>query len=484
MSDADSASAMDEGVAIDQILEWIGFAHAEIRNAIMEDAFESYRDIADLTSDDIINLAKSFAKRTPMAQRIVFGTKRTKRLKALRHWVRDFYRVSEEPNIVDMDEEEFRNALNTAAERAQIRQALRDKSDSLLKEASPGLLKDETKWVSWEPAFRNYLSLIVGSFGVPLVYVIRDNQDPEVDFEGDYVQKCIACAPLSGVYFEADKRQVHQIILSFIQGQAVEQWIKSLRKHANGRLDFSSIQDYFSGEGNSNRRLAVADNLRDTLHYKSERAMKFATFLTKVEEMCNIYESAGEKWAWDDEKKIRWLWPRIQSQQLASQRDALKAQRLTNDDLSYKTIVNSLATDVAELPENLSMRGRSISATLTYDPDKGPSSGIYKPDGTIHTGWYENFNKLSKAEIDEVKKARGKTPGNSKKQGKKDKRQIKKLKRQNKKMKRRVAAMKNKHRSEGDSSDHESSDESDEVRDDAGNQFGGRESMKKKKQKS
>ena len=41
-----------------------------------------------------------------------------------------------------------------------------------------------------------------------------------------FVQKCIACAPLTGFHFEADARKVHQLATSFTQGITSEQWIK------------------------------------------------------------------------------------------------------------------------------------------------------------------------------------------------------------------------------------------------------------------
>ena len=51
------------------------------------------------------------------------------------------------------------------------------------REASPGNLENERKWAPWEPGLTNYLSCIPGSNGVPLSYVIRENDDPLGDRE-------------------------------------------------------------------------------------------------------------------------------------------------------------------------------------------------------------------------------------------------------------------------------------------------------------
>ena len=70
------------------------------------------------------------------------------------------------------------------------------------------------------------LSTILGVNGVPLSYIVREN--PELTPEGHdtFVQKCIACDPLTGPHFEADARRVHQLATYFTQSNISEQWIK------------------------------------------------------------------------------------------------------------------------------------------------------------------------------------------------------------------------------------------------------------------
>ena len=66
-----------------------------------------------------------------------------------------------------------------------------------------------------------------------------------------------------------------------------------------------------SGEGNTSRRIAVAERIRDTLHYKNERAMQFFTFLDKLQKIFNIFSpqrAQGASWlgcVWD----MRWVIP-------------------------------------------------------------------------------------------------------------------------------------------------------------------------------
>ena len=62
------------------------------------------------------------------------------------------------------------------------------------------------QWADWEPAFTNYLSTIPGVYGVPLSYVIHENDNPQhdQDFGEDFAQEMISCASLHGANFRAD----------------------------------------------------------------------------------------------------------------------------------------------------------------------------------------------------------------------------------------------------------------------------------------
>ena len=63
------------------------------------------------------------------------------------------------------------------------------------------------------------LSTLLGVNGVPLLYVIREKEEAEPG-HNTFVQKCIACAPLTGPHFEADARKVHQLARSFARGES------------------------------------------------------------------------------------------------------------------------------------------------------------------------------------------------------------------------------------------------------------------------
>jgi hypothetical protein len=65
-------------------------------------------------------------------------------------------------------------------------------------------LKRQKDWLVWSGSLINYLSTILGQDGVPLSYIIHENNEPDYEKEGkedfDFEQLSIKFAPLVGVF--------------------------------------------------------------------------------------------------------------------------------------------------------------------------------------------------------------------------------------------------------------------------------------------
>jgi hypothetical protein len=79
---------------------------------------------------------------------------------------------------------------------------------------------------------------------------------------------------------------------------------KPLNSGLNGllstRVDATTCKpfaaNHYSGEGNTSRCIAVAEHLRETLHYKNNKSLQFSsTFLDKLQKMLNIFEEEGKE---------------------------------------------------------------------------------------------------------------------------------------------------------------------------------------------
>jgi hypothetical protein len=481
------AAGITEKDTMIQILWWIGFRVNAQTTLIYDDGVDGWENILMLSTDDIDAMAKTFTSRTIVGGRIVFGTNRTKWLKAILHWVQDFYRVSATPTIVDLNETTFKAALRTAESRDKIRNTLR--KNNIPSDASPGPLEKESKWKEWEEKFLNYLRLHLGSSGIPLSYVVRDNDDPDTTTEQpEFINKTVACAPLNGEHFDADKLTVFNFIVSFTTGQPSGDWVKDTVRFSNGRRSMKALRDHFLGEGNATRSLASAEGLRSSLRYVNERSMAFETFLTQCQRMFNIFKQENEPMS--EEAKIRFLFQSIQHKDLLVAVEALRAQQTTGSNLTYTACCNHLTTAVSQLPEyiqrNRSISGVKIGAVKTV-------ASIYKDDGTINaTGTIKDWDTIPMSEKRLVYKerkrlgikfgsnqsgGRGHNKGNYNNNANvnaSNSNTITQLRKQNNTLKRKIKSLKQ---------SNPSDDKNEEV-DDAGDEFGGKKSKKKKQDNS
>ena len=378
------------------------------------------------------------------------------------HWCQDHQRCSKEPDIADFaNADAFKEALQVSTQRALLRKNDSDQVDTIRKAADPGEFKDEKKWPDWEPAFVKYLSTIPGVEGIPLSYVVRANEDPdhETDFEGDFVARSIACAPLNNATFRANARKVHQLLMNFLVAESAEQWIKNLAPHVNGRLDMEALRNHYGGEGNASQRIATAEKLRETLHYKSERSMPFSTFLDPMQKMFNIFQEEGEELT--ENAKVRELLKRVQNNQLQDTVKALRV-RFDIDGIPYTEAANHLTSAVSELPEYLLARRISSLKRIR-------GGGSEKGKNKLFTGYYSNWKSLSKEDRDKViaEWKKKNTNGGIKNNNKRKLAEIQALTDDIAMMKCTVSQLATTKRNQDEQDD-------DAPRNDAGNQFGGR----------
>lgn len=476
-----------EAAAIDNMLLYVGFAVAANRVSIAADGLESFDAILSLTETDVSSLSKGFADRRMADGRITFGLRRTNLLKAVIHWAQDFRRISREVTLDGIaDADEFKAAIEIAAQRAKIRKHNADESDAVSKAADPGKLKRQKEWTAWSRGLKNYLSTILGQNGVPLSYIIRENEQPDYALEAendyDFEELSVNCAPMTGLVFKTDARKVHQLIHGFVQGETSETWIKASERRNNGRLDYLALLAHYGGEGNKAVRIKEAENLRKTLIYKNERVMSFEKFLTSMEYMFTGFHDNGETQT--DSQKIRLLFDKIQCTDLQQTKSALEVSEgldIAGNSVTYNFIANQLSAKAATLPDYVA---RNASGVGREDLGPAPESGVKGPDGKVHTGYFSNWHDLSEADQRTVTDERKRLGQSSTK--KKTGRRASALKAKKKKLNvltRKVAAMNVKFKNLKKRSAASDDDEDDEEgpQDNAGDQFGGRKGKGKAK---
>ena len=147
----------------------------------------------------------------------------------------------------------------------------------------------------WKPTFINFLRSIPGVRGVPLSYIVRDNEvpaaaeDPNIDFLGNYIKMCI----LDGESYNSDNLEVHTYITHFISGNSVaEAKITAHGKVNNGRADYIALKDHFEGVGVNALEITRAEEIIRTLFYTGEKKphMWWSEFEKELSRAFAIYD--------------------------------------------------------------------------------------------------------------------------------------------------------------------------------------------------
>lgn len=465
---------------------WIGFEPGLQVSALVEE-LGSLKNLHSFNATDITNMIKAGVT-YGNNRKLKFPTRHRKHLVALIEWAKDRKKLNEPISLASASietQETFITAIELAQFRKDIRTVEEKTLEAQLKIASPGKLKDEKIWEDWVTGLQTTLTLIRGVTGVPLVYVIRrDETPPEGEVYASFDEDCIANAPLSGPAFDADARSVHLIIQPLVLGENAAQWISNAEEKKNGREDFLKLQAHFQGEGNSSRRIHDAEKLWNTLHYKNERALPFTTFLTKAQQMMNIYYRNKEPKTMG--AQVRWLLDKIQDPTLSATVASLNVD--VEKDPHHRTwtftrCANHIQSQIRK--KTSAEHVKSISG-VNAKTSSG-RNGIYK-DGEVFTGKYsyDEWKALSNDDRSTVIKARnnkkgGGNGGNGAGGGQSNNKKIKALTKKVKRQKKQIASLKKRGAPDSDNSDEES--EQEEPMNDAGNSFGGRAGKKNSKKK-
>jgi hypothetical protein len=405
------------------VLQAIGFNAAESAS-IMEAGLSEFEDFRYLVEKDIRDMADEFGKRTLAQGRIVFGLGRTKKLTGVMHWVQDRFRANDVPNHGDFNE----IALFEALSLAQIRKSDIDLVDTNTKAANPGKFKDERKWPEWEKSFINYLSVIPGVSGIPLSYIVRDEEFPVEGLEyATFNDRMVNRAPLTGQYYIADARRVHNLLVGFLQGENTENWIRNIAKYQDGRRDMTALRRHYAGEGNSTRRIADAKRLQATLHYKTERALPFNKFLDSLQKMFTIFEDENEPLT--ERAKVDELLSKVQATALSAAIAQLRYQ-LNTVGVTFTVAANHLNAEISQTSDYQLARkisavgtssGRGYGSTGGRGTGRGGRGGRTGGRGrgarggrgsndkaSTSTGYYSTteWEKLSYEERDKIRKER------------------------------------------------------------------------------
>lgn len=472
MSDEDDDMDQDNDPGRDELelaLLWIGYTDP-LQRVALADELGTLQSFGSFTEKGILAMIKDGVIYQGRAK-VKFPMSKQTYLKMMIDWAKDRKKINAPITLADAgltSSKRFIAAISEAGLRREFREKAKDAHDAQLKAASPGKLKDEKNWEDWLTALQTTLTLIRGVTDVPLLYVIRDKEVPTTgEVYNTFDEECIAKSPLSGPAFDADAQTVHLLIRTLVSSENAEQWVQSGFKKKNGRDDLAKLTAHYQGEGNSSRRIYIAEGMWKNLHYKNERSMKFAAFISKAQLMLNIFHKNDESKSMP--AQVRWLLDQV--------KDPLLQATVAGLNIDVEKDPNHAIWDFSKVANHIASQVRKSSP----EDAKGVSgvnssgngrSGINK-DGEVFTGTYTSaeWQGLSSDERTAVIKARGAKKGGNHK-GPATSKKVKALTKQLKKQKKTIASLKK--RGSPPPSDDDGTDSDQDNDDKAGTAFGGR----------
>ena len=140
-------------------------------------------ELEHMSRNDVKDACTSYAKRTNSPFPIIMTILQKQRMKALILWVKDMVRAQVD---VYFEDETTRSQSNAALKAAPDR-------EQMTKDQRKGW-KIFPKWEKFVGELDSTLAMIIGNQGLPLTYVIRENEEPHFDPNISYDKAIIHAA--------------------------------------------------------------------------------------------------------------------------------------------------------------------------------------------------------------------------------------------------------------------------------------------------
>ena len=334
-----------------------------IATDMFDDEFQS---CLDKTNDEIDADIKTYSSLTQLQGQIRLQPGHKKGIRAFVQWSKDLIRVGADPTVLPFDPTEIPRLIRRAKEHA----AFVKKSTTLTDTAKPTAFKSDQKWTDWQPVFRNFLRSIPGRNGIPLSYVIRDNDnaiiDPNVNMFDDYINR----APLNGEAFDIDSAEVHTYIVNFISTNNVaEAKILGIAEQRNGREDYIRLRDHYEGVGIYAIAIKEADKVIENLIYNGEKKpqMWWEEFEKRLTQSFDVYDRTENRVVYSEEMKLRILCRKVNADFLQNTRQIINVELTrTPMTMTYNQALTTFRNEVnSKFPPSLSatQRYRRVAET-------------------------------------------------------------------------------------------------------------------------
>jgi hypothetical protein len=302
------------------------FNAANAATRISADVFnDNFSTCMDLSFTELEDSWKTYSGLTINEGRIRLlpGTKVN--IKAFVQWVRDQIRIGNDPALSPFPVGRRHDLL----ERYNTHKQWLADAPGMLKSAMPKDFTEKIKWADWKGTFINFLKTQPGRHGVPLSYVVRDNDAALIRNNPNFLDDYVDQAPLNGRTFASDAEKVHAYLARLLTGNSVAE--QKLLPHNNlndGRVDFNVLKDYYEGVGANAKAVLEAETDIQNMFYSGEKrpTMWWDQFEARLTNAFAILDKDAGHQIYTDVMKLRMLNTKVKADFLTTMKTNIEIQ--------------------------------------------------------------------------------------------------------------------------------------------------------------
>ena len=297
-------------------------AAQRIATDIFDDDFQTCMDKDRKELDEDL---RSYSQLTIAQGQIRLQPGIKKRVRAFIQWSRDMIRIGNDPTTIEFP-------VNDTAEliqRMKDHTAYVKNSSTISETAKPTAFTEKTKWTDWEPVFHNFLRAVPGRNGVPLAYIIRDDDTPYTVAGAPMLDNYITGAPHDGEAFAIDSANVHTYIMNFIQGNAnAEAKILGVLDQCDEHEAYKCLRDHYKGVGINAIAIMEAESVIQSLTYTGEKKphMWWEEFEKKLTMAFTVHDRRENREVYSNEMKLRLLCKKVTADFLQNTRQIINVE--------------------------------------------------------------------------------------------------------------------------------------------------------------
>lgn len=187
------------------------------------------------------------------------------KLRSLWSWAQEKDSAEIEPNLDDFDEATMKAQMKKMSRETKKSSAIKTPPTKDTGKALEPFSGKRKHWKDFEIGFMAYIGTMKNEDNVPLTYIIRDEDNPDLGPMGER----IATAPLQGRVYTEDNYQVYQLLRTYTS--AGDAYVH-ISKHPNdGRAAWIELKSFYEGE---NARSGLIEEARKKIresHYDGEK---------------------------------------------------------------------------------------------------------------------------------------------------------------------------------------------------------------------